>query len=320
MGKDKMLKGIIGLQAVCMIVLAVFVVLQQLPESAPASGDMPGAGAGGSDGEAAVVGDQSIRNSDWVEHLKQQYGDSVLRMLMLRSALDQESAKGSLEVTAEEIQSELASQMEGYEDEDAFYREMKEQLGMSRDDVWSDAMYRLLLEKWMTRGIEVPDKEVDAYMKEHQAELSPSSRLHLRWIVLADSDKASAVLDELEQGADFEELAQRESLDEGTASSGGDLGLIDERDPFLDPGAAKAAAGLQPGDIAGPVEVAGGYAVIELLERITPPDPGKAAMRERVKRMIALDEAGSLKDGEEKLLKQYQATVLPDPTPEPTKG
>ena len=46
MGKDGVLKGIIGLQAVCMIVLAVFVVVRLLPKdpvSVPATGKLDAA-------------------------------------------------------------------------------------------------------------------------------------------------------------------------------------------------------------------------------------------------------------------------------------
>ena len=325
MGKDGVLKGIIGLQAVCMIVLAVFVVVRLLPSdpvSVSAAGKLDAAAGLGSLGgdAAAVVGSDTISESELVKQLKKQYGDSVLRTMMIRSALDQESAKGAISANDQEVQDELDSQMQGYADKDSFYREMKEQLGMSRDDVYADAMYRLLLEKWMTRDITVDDSKVDAYMQEHAAELAPSAQIHLRWIVTATEQEASDVLEELGRGGDFAELARQRSTDEGTASGGGDLGLVDEQDPFVDPGVLRAAKRLDPGDIAGPIGVAGGYAVMELMERVAPRAASDRELRQRLRRLISLDEAGSLKDGENKLLQQYRAVDGPVPAPSPARG
>ena len=191
---------------------------------------------------------------------------------------------------------------------------------MSRDDVYADAMYRLLLEKWMTRDITVDDSKVDAYMREHAAELAPSAQIRSPMDRDGDGKEASDVLEELGRGGDFAELARQRSRDEGTASGGGDLGLVDEQDPFVDPGVLKAAKGLDPGDIAGPIGVGGGYAVMELLERIAPRTSSDRELRQRLRRLISLDEAGSLKDGENRLLQQYHAADGPVPAPSPARG
>ena len=57
-----------------------------------------------------------------MNQLKKQYGDSVLRTMMIRSALDQESAKGTVSASEQEVLDELDSQMQGYADKDSFYR------------------------------------------------------------------------------------------------------------------------------------------------------------------------------------------------------
>ncbi|QJC50234.1 hypothetical protein HGI30_00485 [Paenibacillus albicereus] len=319
MGRNKALKTIIGLQAVCMIVMAAFVLAERLqgePILVPAQAQVDES-VQGEDGAAAVVGSERITESELGARLRDQYGESVLQTMMIRSALDQESARGGLAVTEAEIEAELQAQMEGYGDEEGFYREMASQFGLSRDEVYEEAMYRLLLEKWMTKGIAVSDAQVEAYLQEHEAELRPAPRAHLRWIVSASRDEAQSLLGQLEAGGDFAELARMYSLDEATAELGGDLGVVEEGDPFLDPGAAAAASSLAEGEIGGPAEVAGGYALVQVLERESPLALDEQVLRSKVRRLIALDEAGSTKEGEQRLLRQYGARIGGDASPQP---
>lgn len=319
MGKDRLLKGIIGLQAVCMIVLAVVVVATVLPLGGRGDGKppkregegTPGLAGNGSDagGLAAIatVGGKPITMKELQERLYRQYGDEVLRTMMVRTAIDLESAAANISVTDEEIEADLAEQMESYGGEEAFYDAMKSQLGLGRDDVREDAKYRLLLEKIATRGITVSDKEVDDYLAEHAEEYAPSTRLHLRWIVTESGKDAETVLDKLENGEDFGELARTYSIDAATSASGGDLGEIDEEDGFLDPSILRVAHDLEPGDYAGPIATAEGPAVIQLIGKSTVEQADHSTLRDRVRRTIALGMARPLTDVENELLAKYDA-------------
>ncbi|AJY74961.1 peptidylprolyl isomerase [Paenibacillus beijingensis] len=321
MGKDRLLKGIIGLQAVCMIVLAVVVVATVLPLGGPGEnagspdrdggGTSSGPAGSGADGGgkvvAATVGGKPITKAELQERLARQYGDEVLRTMMVRAAIDLESAALNLSVTDEDIDADLADQMEGYESEAAFYEAMKSQLGLDRDDVRTDAKYRLLLEQIATRNIVVTDEEVDDYLSEHADEYAPRTWLHLRWILTASSKDAEAVLDKLANGEDFGVLALTYSTDEATSGNGGDLGEVDSEDAFLDPSIITAAGKLETGDYAGPITTAGGAAVIQLIERRTAEETDHSRLRNQIRRMLALNLAEPLTDVENKLLLKYEA-------------
>ncbi|SDS77372.1 foldase protein PrsA [Paenibacillaceae bacterium GAS479] len=293
-----------------MIVLAVLIIMNQLPdEPAILPANAQSEKAETDDGLAAAVGNERISEDELAERLRKLYGESVLQTMMIRSALDQESAKGDLQATEAEVESELLTQMAGYGDEESFYREMKAQFGLSRDEVYEEAMYRLLMEKWMTKGIAVSEGQIDTYLEEHAAELRPAPQMHLRWIVSSSQEESQQLLDQLEAGKDFAELARDNSTHTETAELGGDLGVVEEGDPFLDPGAAEAAATLSPGEVSEPVEVEGGFALVQVLTREQPRWLDEELLRAEVKRIIALDEAGSLKEGEQRLLQQYGASV-----------
>ena len=81
----------------------------------------------------------------------------------------------------------------------------------------------------------------------------------------AAREKARLLLDSLRAGADFAELARRNSEDPGSAPQGGDLGFV-RRGQFVKE-FETAVFSLAPGEISQPVETEFGLHIIELIER-----------------------------------------------------
>jgi parvulin-like peptidyl-prolyl isomerase len=107
----------------------------------------------------------------------------------------------------------------------------------------------------------------DKVVKAIGAEQVPATQdqVHARHILVLTEDAAKDVLNQLQGGADFAQLAATVSTDPGSRTKGGDLGwfsrgVMDK--PFED-----AAFALQPGQRSDVVKGANGYHVIEVLER-----------------------------------------------------
>ncbi len=114
---------------------------------------------------------------------------------------------------------------------------------------------------------QVSDEEVKSYYDEHLAKYSSEEQRRVAHILVEGDDeaKAQAILDELNNGADFAALAQEKSDDFGSAENGGDLGWI-ERD-VMDPAFEAAAFSLKnPGDMSELVKSDFGYHIIKLEE------------------------------------------------------
>ena len=88
---------------------------------------------------------------------------------------------------------------------------------------------------------------------------------------------AQRIMDQLKQGGNFAAYA-RQFSEASTAAVGGDLGWI--RLPQLPPELATAVQQLQPGQLVGPVQVAGGYSLIYLIDRrqVLTADPRDAVL------------------------------------------
>ncbi|MFF2484475.1 peptidylprolyl isomerase [Paenibacillus sp. NPDC058071] len=317
MNRFGVLKTVIVLQAVCMIVLSVVVIVKLYPFGGGPDGRNSDSGAAAhteGDGEdedgasvAAIVGGIPILTSELEGLLREQYGDAVLRTMMVHKAIDLEAENRRLEVPTEEQGRELAAMIEGYESEEAFYHVMKEQLGMSKEQVLEDLRYRLLLEKIAVLSVDVSDSDVEIYIVEHPELFASQLQLGLQWIVTDTSRESEIVLEMLESGEDFAAVAKTYSTDDFTSDAGGELGLIDSDDPFYNEEMLDTASRLQPGEMAGPIRVDGGYAVIRLKERQKTAGLTGIHLHDEARKQLALSRAKPMRQIEDELLAKYDA-------------
>ncbi|CAM4517010.1 foldase protein PrsA [Paenibacillus endophyticus] len=333
MRKYEVLRTVVILQAVCMVVLTVVVIIKvwpgndrQLDNQAPTNVGSeeepidPGKVEPSPEGDhsdqengrqvIARVGKETITAADLQGELQKQYGEATLRSLMVRRAIDLESAAFDLSISSDEQSRELAKMVEGYESESRYYEVMQEQLGMSREQVLDELNYRLLMEKIVIRSVNITDEEVDRYIADHPEEFEARTQLHLQWIMTESSKEANSVLRLLTDGADFAELARTYSIDSFTADGGGDLGLIDADDPFYNSEMLETASRLQVAEMAGPIKVDGGFAVIRLIERQMTTTMTGRRLHDAVRKQLALEQADSLAEMEDKLLAKYDAVKI----------
>jgi len=121
----------------------------------------------------------------------------------------------------------------------------------------------------------IPESDVESYFRTHQEEFEVPARATVRFTVIdktptvadtaASREKAVAVRQEIAGGADFAEVARRESRDPGSATLGGELGVFTPGrmvQPF-DSVVFAAPVGL----VAQPIQTARGFHVIEIENR-----------------------------------------------------
>lgn len=125
--------------------------------------------------------------------------------------------------------------------------------------VFDDAKRRLRLD------LEVPPDSLRAHFDAHRADYVAPVSVRAREILVPTLQDARAVLRDLEAGADFGTLARERSLRPGAATAAGDLGAVTRAqlgrlaDPVFD---------AAPGEVVGPVEVAGRYVLVQRGETV----------------------------------------------------
>lgn len=270
------------------------------------------------DETVATIGNLTISRQQLVDRLLTGFGSQALRTMMLSEAVNEEANSLGIRVTDDELEQELRLMRQGYDDEEQFYIAMEQQLGMNREEVREDASYRLLLEKLSIRNVEVTSSEIDLYLEEHREEFEPRRQYQIAQIVAESMEAAQGLLNQWVDGMDFSTLAKRYSLDEFSADAGGNLGWVEEQDPFVDPHILQAVSSMKVGEVTGPIQSEQGFVLVQLNGRSEEEPNVKTAeeIRMEVRQQIALGKAISMKDLEQMLLDKYNAKVL-DPSLHP---
>lgn len=137
-------------------------------------------------------------------------------------------------------------------------------------------------------GPGLTEEAVRARYERDYAGKSGEEEVRARHILVADEATAQRLLAEARAGADFAELASKNSTDPTAQSGGGDLGFFKRGDML--PEFAGAAFALQPGEIAAsPVQTRFGWHVIKVEERRVAPPPPFEQVRDEIRQSLIQD-------------------------------
>ncbi|GAE09872.1 peptidylprolyl isomerase [Paenibacillus sp. JCM 10914] len=258
----------------------------------------------------ASIQDRLITDDEWVDELKKRYGREMLMTLLNRQAVELEAEQMAITVTGAELEAELAVMSRSYGSKERFFSEMEEQLGITEEELRTETNYRLILEKIATDDIRIENEQIDAYLEQYPDQYLPKRQMNLSIIEVASEAEGNQVMDRLEDGEDFAQLATEVSLDEYSREEGGQIGFVEEDDPFIPQTLLDAALELDPGDIAGPISLTDTYAVVYVQEIIKPQAPSEESIRESVRKQLALEQSVSLTELEHRLREKYEARIL----------
>jgi foldase protein PrsA len=292
----KRLWGIIGCLSVCILFLMVLLIARSSTQPEQPQRTEPPQIKNDNERIVAKIGSREITLRELQTALEFQYGAELLNVMLDREAIRLEAMEAGIQVENAEIERELKRMQQGYESEEQFYQSMKEQLGMTKEELQEDVHYKLLLERIATKNIQITDKQVDDYIKTHPDEFKTVVEMSIGQIVVSNREQANKVIAELNKGEDFAILARDRSIDDATANHGGDLGWLEEDDPFVTEGILNVAKQLRVGEFSKPISIAQGFAIIKLQDRRTKADPERPFIRENVRKELALQNAPALKD------------------------
>lgn len=321
MSKEKLLWGVSGGLAVVAVVLAVLLASSYAsaparsaddpPNRTPGEEDpagSPGHESNGSGAPVAMAGGVTLSEEAFSAGLRETFGDEYVQQWLRRTVVQLEAQALGIDISRGDIDAELKRMQVGYDSEAAFYRVMREQLGMSRQELRDDALHRLMLEAIATYRVKVTDADVEAYIEENEELFAPEREIRYAQIVVDTSEQAGKVLQELGSGVDFMLLAKDVSVDDATASNGGDSGWVSADDPFIPEAFVGRLLDMAVGDVSEPLPLEDGrLAIVTLLGRRTIDPLNDSSVRQELRRELALSRAPSLFDVEAALLKKYNA-------------
>lgn len=202
----------------------------------------------------------------------------VLKNLINRELLNQESKKQKIAVTDEQVNDRLSKIKQRFKG-DAEYKEMLTKMKLTEAQIKAqlkeDLAIQALIDKQIVEKINVSEQDTQAYYDTHPEAFKQPEQLRASHILVTVDPKADpakkeeahkkieSVQEKLKAGGDFAALA-KELSDCPSKEKGGDLGYFGKGQmvkPFED-----AALALKPGETSGIVETQFGYHIIKLAE------------------------------------------------------
>lgn len=187
--------------------------------AAVAAFGMQGIGVWNLSEPAAIVNDTVITKGELLERLLADFGEETLKQLITLRLLEQEAEKEGITVTDSEIQ-------QRFEELKARREDLSKQLGRGKlsDLTLRDEAKRLiLLERLISKRVEVSEKELRDFYKRHFIRYNRPERVQIREIILSTPQEAQEVYRRLAQtppaklAGVFEELAKERSIVPGAA-------------------------------------------------------------------------------------------------------
>jgi peptidyl-prolyl cis-trans isomerase D len=157
--------------------------------------------------------------------------------------------------------------------------------------------------------IQIADAQVQDYYNAHKEEYRTPERVHARHILLSIANKpkdqvpaiqaqAEALLKQIKAGADFAELAKKNSQDPGSAQKGGDLGWVSRGQMVKN--FEDSVFTLKPNEISNVVTTEYGFHIIQVLEKqpahLQTVDEVKPAIIATLKNQTVFDKMQELAD------------------------
>ncbi|MBK9098599.1 MAG: peptidyl-prolyl cis-trans isomerase [bacterium] len=201
--------------------------------------------------EFVKINDQSATINDFLQEL------SIEKMYV--DSLEENHIKGRLNFAIKNfIEHELLS-AEGYKRRLQNSPEVQRSLKM-----WSSYYLSESLRKKIADEIKVTDEEANKYyLEKNQAELS-IVEVKILELLTEDLDVIKQVLDELNNGKEFRELAVKFTIRQEAKNNNGELGFF----PVSEYGEiGQKAAVMKIGEMYGPIKVPEGYSLFELIDR-----------------------------------------------------
>ena len=208
-------------------------------------------------------GEVDEEDQELVTNLK----DSSFQDLVVQKLVLQESKKRGIEPDLEQVEQDLeAIRTQRNQLEENGYQKFLDENGFDDEflkEEWITQDLYVQLQNEVTSDVKVTEEEAQVYYGENEAVFQHPAGKEIYHILVENQEKASEVLKQLNEGGSFAELAAQYSIDTGSKSRGGDVGVVNEDTNFVEP-FKKAALELSPATLmTTPVESEFGLHIIK---------------------------------------------------------
>ncbi|MGM0446480.1 MAG: peptidylprolyl isomerase [Bacillota bacterium] len=220
---------------------------------------------------------QVLLQTEAGQNVIEEFQKVKLDQLITEKLLAQEAESRGIELSEEEQTEIFNQQLEGIKEQNNLDDEQLEQTlqqqGIESIDAYKQRFFeankdRLIINKLQETvmgDVEVTEEEMESYYEENTSEFEVQEQVEASHILLEDEETAQEVLTELNNGADFAELAKEYSTGP-SAEDGGSLGYV-SKDQNIAEGFKDALFELEVGTVSDVVETQYGFHIIKVSDK-----------------------------------------------------
>jgi peptidyl-prolyl cis-trans isomerase C len=155
-------------------------------------------------------------------------------------------------------------------------------------------LVQLILKKEVDEKVKVDEEEAKKFFDQNADKLTVGTKIKASHILVETEKEANDIVDKINKGKGFADLARSLSKDSVSAKKGGDLGYFGRGQ--MVPEFERAALSLKPGEVSKPIKTRFGFHIIKLID-IKKGKPAKfEESREAIVRQITMEKRKKLFD------------------------
>ncbi|MBU5445027.1 peptidylprolyl isomerase [Paenibacillus sp. MSJ-34] len=208
----------------------------------------------------AKVNGEAITKDRLYDTLAKYNGDAALQQIISETLLDQAAKQANVTVTDQDIAEEINHLKNSFPSEDQFNMILAQQ-GMTEEDLKENMRAQVKINKIFEPNINITEESVKQFFDENKDMYGTPEEVRASHILVDTKEEAEEILKQLNNGADFAELAKEKSQDPGSKDQGGDLDFFGKGE--MVPSFEEAAFALKNGEISGIVESSHGFHIIK---------------------------------------------------------
>lgn len=173
----------------------------------------------------ASVNGKQITLAEYYQRLEQEAGAIILNQMIIEELLLQKQIETNIEVTEDDLSMaliEIITQVGGFEGLQYYLY----QTGMSEDEFLAQLELNILISKLAENEVQVTDEEIEAWFYENKNLFAFEEEVEASHILVDTEAEALEIMELLNSGADFAELARTRSQDTYSAINDGQLGYF----------------------------------------------------------------------------------------------
>jgi len=191
------------------------------------------------------------------------YEEALLDNIILEIIMVEAAEKEGIKLSDEDIKSELENFKVNFKTDDE-YKQFLEKNGMTEEYLKEALKKESIINQFLAVKIENL-QPTDDELKTIFNDLKTNQKVKASHILVATEEEAKAVIERLNKGEKFEDMAKELSIDTGSGANGGDLDYFAYTD-MVQPFSEKAFA-MEVGEVSEPVQSEFGYHIIKLTDK-----------------------------------------------------